>query len=238
MVLEANRAVGCSGIDPITKVSAATRKANKASTGELASCVSTTHETGAKKCASGHCSSSRSQQFSFSVKTTSDLSNTQRDQIWRIFEENMYELYCSSSFGWKPQAKKVEMFHQLSRFLIVQRGEDPQDSAQSPGIIAYTMFRFDREEYQDVVYCYELQVSGDARRCGLGRLLTLMLSDIGAQWGMTKVMLTVFKANHTALSFYKSMGFVVDETSPDFPEDSEGWTNDECDYSILSRRIP
>ncbi|KIJ21685.1 hypothetical protein PAXINDRAFT_64676, partial [Paxillus involutus ATCC 200175] len=175
--------------------------------------------------------------FSFSVKTTSDLSKNQRDQIWRIFEENMHNLYRSSSFGWNPQAKKMEMFDLLSRFVIVQHGDDPQDSAKGSGVLAYTLFRFDREEYQDVVYCYELQVAADARRCGLGRLLTQMLSDIGAQWGMTKVMLTVFKANHTALSFYKSIGFVVDETSPDFPEDSEGWTDDEYDYSILSRCI-
>lgn len=71
---------------------------------------------------------------------------------------------------------------------------------------------------------YELQVSKDLRRFGLGRLLTQALSDIGAQWGMTKAMLTVFKgrskahlthdvahvpvANHAAVLFYKSIGYV------------------------------
>ncbi|KAF9242873.1 acyl-CoA N-acyltransferase, partial [Melanogaster broomeanus] len=197
-----------------------------ASAGELTSCVPVTHEIGGES-------------FSFSVKATSDLSKDQRDQIWRIFEDNMYELYSSSSFGWNPKAKKAEMFDQLSRFLIVQRdeGDDTRGNPQSSGAIAYTMFRFDSEEYQDVVYCYELQVSEDARRCGLGRLLTQTLSDIGAQWGMTKVMLTAFKANHAAMAFYKSIGFVVDDTSPDFLEDPDGWTDDECDYSILSRRI-
>lgn len=69
---------------------------------------------------------------------------------------------------------------------------------------------------------YELQVSKDSRRFGLGRLLIQMLFDIGAQWDMTKIMLTVFKghskshsthdvahvpvANHTARLFYKSTG--------------------------------
>jgi hypothetical protein len=54
----------------------------------------------------------------------------------------------------------------------------------------YSTRSYDRPDW-DV--SYELQVAADARRCGLGRLLTQMLSDIGAQWGMTKVMLTVFK---------------------------------------------
>lgn len=40
---------------------------------------------------------------------------------------------------------------------------------------------------------YELQVSKDARRFGLGRLLVQILSDIGAKWNMTKIMLTVLR---------------------------------------------
>ncbi|KIJ68373.1 hypothetical protein HYDPIDRAFT_106562 [Hydnomerulius pinastri MD-312] len=177
-------------------------------------------------------------RFSFSVKHASDLSNSQCDQMWHVFEENMYDLYRSSSFGWNPRSKKAELFDRLSRFIIVHRGEGLPGSPEGPDIIAYTSFRFDREEYQDVIYCYELQVSKDARRCGLGKLLTQMLLDIGAEWAMTKVVLTAFRANGAALLFYKSMGFSVDETSPDFPEDSEGWADDECDYSILSIRIP
>ena len=40
---------------------------------------------------------------------------------------------------------------------------------------------------------YELQVIEQSRGLGLGKLLTGTLSDIGSQWGMKKVMLTVFK---------------------------------------------
>jgi hypothetical protein len=50
----------------------------------------------------------------------------------------------------------MEMFDLLSRFVIVQHGDDPQDSAKGSGVLAYTLFRFDREEYQDVVYWYVL----------------------------------------------------------------------------------
>jgi hypothetical protein len=117
---------------------------------------------------------------------------------------------------------------------------------------------------------YELQVSKDSRRFGLGRLLAQTISDIGAEWGMTKVMLTVLKGHprvyltyDVAHVFCSKPGsnvilqinwvrwsrlpaidwtdtgcrFTVDETSPDFSKDSEGGTEDEYDYCILSRCI-
>ncbi|KAI9572905.1 acyl-CoA N-acyltransferase [Boletus coccyginus] len=201
------------------------RRANKATAGDLSASIPPTRIICDKN-------------FSFTVKATSDTCDDERAQIWRLFEENMHELYRSSSFGWNPQQKKTEIFDPLSRFVIARDISDPANDLPSSGVVAYSIFRFEREDRQNVVYCYELQVSKDSRRFGLGRSLTQMLSDIGAQWGMTKVMLTVFKANRAAMSFYKSIGFTIDGTSPDMSEDSEGGAEGECDYSILSRCIP
>jgi ribosomal protein S18 acetylase RimI-like enzyme len=149
----------------------------------------------------------------------------------------MHNLYSFSSFGWNPQKKRTEVFDPRSRFVVVRDISDPTSNLASSDMIAYSMFRFEREDRQNVIYCYELQVSKDSRRFGLGRLLAQTISDIGAEWGMTKVMLTVLKANQAAMLFYKSTGFTVDETSPDFSKDSEGGTEDEYDYCILSRCI-
>ena len=46
-------------------------------------------------------------RFSCSVKHASDLSNSQRDQMWHVFEENMYDLYVP--------------FQSLSRFTSYRR---------------------------------------------------------------------------------------------------------------------
>ncbi|KAG6336938.1 hypothetical protein ID866_2132 [Astraeus odoratus] len=147
--------------------------------------------------------------------------------------------YVASSFGWNPRSKKREMFDTRSRFVIARQDDNDSDAlALFSAIVAYTIFRFDREEGRDVIYCYELQVSKHARRCGLGKLLTQHLSDIGAKWNMEKVMLTVFKANQSALAFYTSVGFSIDETSPDHPANVEDQILDTCDYSILSLPIP
>ncbi|KAI6133115.1 hypothetical protein EDD16DRAFT_1820556 [Pisolithus croceorrhizus] len=150
------------------------RKANKATAAELAASIPALHQADGR-------------QFNISVRTATDLSEHERAHIWGLFEENMYTLYVNSSFGWAPRSKKREMFDARSRFIIASQEDNP------PNVVAYTIFRFDREERQDVVYCYELQVSKNARHCGLGKLLTQKLSDIGATCGMEKVMLTVFK---------------------------------------------
>ncbi|KAI6162243.1 hypothetical protein EDD17DRAFT_1758045 [Pisolithus thermaeus] len=199
---------------------AVVRKANKATAAELAASIPALYQADGR-------------QFDISVRTATDLSEHERTQVWGLFEENMYTLYVNSSFGWAPRSKKREMFDAQSRFIIASQEDNP------PNVVAYTIFRFDREEHQDVVYCYELQVSKNARHCGLGKLLTQKLSDIGATWGMEKVVLTVFKgSNQSAFSFYRSVGFSVDETSPDHPANSEGGVPHDTDYSILSIPIP
>lgn len=120
---------------------AAIRKANKATVAELAVSVPALYQTDGR-------------QFRISVRTAKDLSEHERAQIWELFEENMYTLYVDSSFGWTPKSKKQEMFDARSRFIIASQ-EDAL-TPNPPDIVAYTIFRFDREERQDVVYWYAL----------------------------------------------------------------------------------
>ena len=107
---------------------------------------------------------------------------------------------------------------------------------------------------------YELQISKGAQHRGLGRLLSKQLAQIGRRWGMRKVMLTVLKANTSAMAFYRSVGYIkpasyrfelidfkfyrftTDYTSPEYQsEDEDGWVDDKemesetCDYVILSK---
>ena len=53
--------------------------------------------------------------------------------------------YKSSSFGWDPEAKRKELFHSLSRFILVYE-------ADTDTLLAFTMFRFEFEEGEDLVY--------------------------------------------------------------------------------------
>ncbi|GAA5962112.1 hypothetical protein JCM3765_005526 [Sporobolomyces pararoseus] len=159
-----------------------------------------------------------------------------KDWIWELFESNMKSLYQQSEDGWDPADKRKELFHVESRFCVLRSNDlSIESDGQKNRLLGYTIFRFDTEETAgdeeaDVVYCYELQVESNAHGQGVGRLLMDRLERIGKATKMDKTMLTVFKANGSATSFYEKIGFVVDEIDPSNYEES-----DEVDYKILSK---
>ena len=54
--------------------------------------------------------------------------------------------YLNSSLGWDPKAKQKELFHSKSRFVLVQSTD------LSIPLLAFSMFRFDDEENEVVLY--------------------------------------------------------------------------------------
>ncbi|KAG5731355.1 hypothetical protein E4T56_gene17710, partial [Termitomyces sp. T112] len=105
-------------------------------------------------------------------------------------------------------------------------------------LAAFSTFRFEVEEDENVIYCYDLQIQSAYRRKGLGKMLMQILEKIGAAWGMEKVMLTVFKANQNAIKFYRTAGFTEDESCPGYVEEGDDLnTVEDVDYKILSKKL-
>ncbi|KAF9107167.1 N-alpha-acetyltransferase 40 [Mortierella sp. AM989] len=117
----------------------------------------------------------------------------------------------SSKDGWCREDKEEEMQDTTSRYLIAFHGEVP---------VAMIHFQFVEEETMtdrvaDVAYCYEIQVTRDYQRRGIGEYLISLLEIIGKSTIMEKVMLTVFKANKNAIKFYlERLHYEYDEISP------------------------
>jgi len=149
----------------------------------------------------------------------------------------MHDLLIRSSLGWNYSSKQEEIFNPMSRFILCRKSENSEGGP----IVGYTIFRFEREEGEDVAYCYELQVAESSRKGGLGRMLVQKLSDIGIKWGMEKIMLTALKENTAAMKFYTSIGFTLDPISPEYESDEDdGWVDEdqeEYDYEILSKLL-
>jgi ribosomal protein S18 acetylase RimI-like enzyme len=86
---------------------------------------------------------------------------------------------------------------------------------------------------------YEVQISEAVRRQGLGRAFMETLENLGNEYGMQKVMLTVFADNAAAVQFYRKLGYINDPISPNpeagSTEDDD--SGDEYDYFILSKSL-
>ncbi|KAF9578033.1 N-alpha-acetyltransferase 40, partial [Lunasporangiospora selenospora] len=128
-----------------------------------------------------------------------------------LVEANMKELYVKSKDGWCREDKETEMQDTLSRYLISFDNETP---------VAMVHFQFVEEETMtdedaEVVYCFEIQVVPGYQRRGIGAYLIRLLESIGHQSHMDKLMLTVFKANKSAMRFYMDqLSYGLDEISP------------------------
>ncbi|XP_037956441.1 N-alpha-acetyltransferase 40-like [Teleopsis dalmanni] len=89
------------------------------------------------------------------------------------------------------------------------------------------MFRFDMDYGNSVIYCYEMQIETAYRRKGLGKFMMETLENCAKHWQLEKVILTVLNNNINAMSFFKTIGYILDDSSPDVLEKAE--------YKILSK---
>ncbi|KAI0348469.1 hypothetical protein BDW22DRAFT_1350681 [Trametopsis cervina] len=204
-------------------------RANQATTVQLAKSLQTS------VCLNGR-------TFQICVKQTAQLTSEEYAAIWHMTETNMRVFLEKSSLGWDEVTKKQELFHPTeSRFILVKyqppdaEAGGQQQPAAGPAFAAFTVFRFEEEFNERLLYCYELQIAEPWRRYGVGRSLMTMLIDIGRHWRMQKLMLTVLKANEGARKFYSAIGLEKDESTPDYvPEGETAEDIEECDYDIMS----
>ncbi|VDL97665.1 unnamed protein product [Schistocephalus solidus] len=181
--------------------------------------------------------------YTFSVRCAKavELSQTLQAELFSIFEHNMKDLYCKSSWGWDAEKKRKELFAPESRFLVcffdrkkdtctAGRHTPSQESPYPTGACGFVHFRFESDSHRAVLYCYEIQLLESARGVRLGHQLVDLLFEIAARTSMQRVMLTVFKFNTQAYNFFGRLGFKVDSTDP-------CKYGNYVDYSIMSRRV-
>ncbi|XP_026480424.1 N-alpha-acetyltransferase 40-like [Ctenocephalides felis] len=152
--------------------------------------------------------------------TDSEKTEELLNWTYNLVEENVKHYYVESQWGWNPKRKKSEISSKWARFLVAYHNDIP---------VAFSMFRFDVENFYTVLYCYELQVINKYQNFGIGKHLMTILEHIALKQNMEKVVLTVFKKNTDAFQFYMKIGYEKDEISPG-EDDGE-------DYYILSKIV-
>ncbi|XP_036149454.1 N-alpha-acetyltransferase 40 [Monomorium pharaonis] len=139
--------------------------------------------------------------------------------ILDIMERNMKDMYERSSWGWNMTEKQTELTEDTAWYLVALCDDK---------FIGFSHFRFDIDNGDVVLYCYELQLEPLARRKGLGRFMMSALESMAQQNQMLKVVLTVFKHNPMAIQFFYALGYKLDSSNP--PASAH------LDYIILSKQ--
>lgn len=163
--------------------------------------------------------------FDIECKKVDDLDPDTVEFVFQLCKKNMQTLYESCDWGWKDREKREEMTEDKAWYLIAR------DQEKKP--VAFVHFRFDLEIDEEVLYCYEIQLTEGIQRKGLGKFLMQILELLAYKTEMVKVMLTTFKHNDAGTKFFReALKFEIDESSPDDPVYEEGY----C-YWILSKTI-
>jgi GNAT superfamily N-acetyltransferase len=157
------------------------------------------------------------------TKKFSGLGVLDREWMFDLLERNMKDMYQKADWGWNVANKRKELEEDAAWYLVARRAEDGAP-------VAFSHFRFDMDFDDDVLYCYEIQLEEALRGKGLGKFMMKVLELLMIKAGLFKIMLTVFKHNPKAVTFFKDgLKYGTDTTCP------VDTIQEQFDYEILSR---
>ncbi|CAF2565864.1 unnamed protein product [Rotaria sp. Silwood2] len=161
-----------------------------------------------------------SNNYQIEIYHGEELLNEYKKQIIELFEINMKTLYQQSNHDYNINEKKIELFSNQSRYLLI---------LSSNKLLAFAHFRFDIDYGCRVLYLYELQVNKNYQGQGLGQWIIEQMKIFCQKTQMLKIVLTVHKVNKKAIDFYmKKCQFEIDASDP---------SDEPVDYVILSFTI-
>jgi N-alpha-acetyltransferase 40 len=148
-----------------------------------------------------------------------------------LVEQTSADDYRTSESGWSRTKKRKEMKLPDLRYLMLSV---PTVSDDNSGLAGFISFMITYEDGNEVIYIYEIHLCAAWRGKGVGKHLMRAVETIGANVGVEKAMLTVFKANERAVQWYRKSGYATDEFSPPARRLRNGVVK-EPTYVILSK---
>ncbi|KAL2864200.1 N-terminal L-serine N(alpha)-acetyltransferase NAT4 [Aspergillus lucknowensis] len=187
-------------------------------------------------------------KYTLDIYTAGTIPAADLNACFQLIELTSSTAYKNSKLGWSPAEKKKEMKLPDMKYMILRRGgpgvvvphgitESERDGSCRGEFAGFLEFMVTYEDGYEVLYCYEIHLMPEAQGRGLGEELMVRFGRIGARIGLEKAMLTVFKSNPRAITFYERVGYTEDENSPR-PRKLRNGTLKEADYQIMSKRLP
>ena len=174
-----------------------------------------------------HVHSESSKIYTIFLEFSSTISRADLDACFTLIASTSASAYSSSSIGWSASKKRKEMRLPDLRYLLIKENA----ASLSEGFLS---FMLTYEDGHEVIYCYEIHLSAHLQRCGLGKHMMAIMENVGSKVAIEKAMLTVFVKNGAAMSFYDTLGYQIDEFSPE-PKTLRNGVVKEPDYVILSK---
>ncbi|XP_057977100.1 uncharacterized protein LOC131164136 isoform X2 [Malania oleifera] len=119
-----------------------------------------------------------------------------------------------------PEARYIFVYEASiacrSHMCTLEREKDSKSSLEHKWpAVGFVHYRFIVEEEIPVLYVYELQLENHVRGKGLGKFLMQLIELIACKTGMEAVVLTVQKANESAMNFYMNkLRYKISSMSP------------------------
>jgi len=131
-----------------------------------------------------------------------------RKWMLSVTKQAMERIY-EAGYGWSDREKRRELAADNAAFLVAR-------DAETGVPVAFIHFRFEDEENEETLYCYEVQVVESHRGRGLGKfLMQQAIESIAQSVRMKCILLTVQKANAAAMAFYtRGLGYDFWALSP------------------------
>ncbi|KAK6915479.1 GNAT domain [Dillenia turbinata] len=157
------------------------------------------------------------------------LSSSLKHFIQSLLKINMEGPY-GSEWPSEEKVKRREMVAPEARYIVVhdatansketlemsERGRtNAWNINNNCPVVGFVHYRFTLEEELPVVYVYEIQLQSHVQGKGLGKFLMQLIEIIAQKNRMSAVMLTVQKANSSAMNFYLSkLSYNISAISP------------------------
>ncbi|KIW94596.1 uncharacterized protein Z519_04572 [Cladophialophora bantiana CBS 173.52] len=146
----------------------------------------------------------------------------------KLIEETSAQDYQNSEIKWSTSKKRKEMKLPDMKYIILFHG--------TSHLVGFISFMITYEDGYEVLYVYEIHFTPEWQGKGIGKKLMKIVEVIGQNVGITKIMLTAFRANRRAVGWYTQLSYEEDDFSPG-PRKLRNGTVKEPSHIILSKQV-
>lgn len=164
-----------------------------------------------------------------STSNAKDLDKDTLDACMALIELTSAHDYQNSEIKWSTSKKRKEMKLPDMKYIVLF-------DEQSGSLAGFISFMVTYEDGYEVLYLYEIHLATTWQGKGVGKKFLDVIESIGKNVGLEKVMLTVFRSNTRAVTWYQALDYVEDEYSP-APRRLRNGTIKEPTYIIMSKRL-